>query len=116
MLCPKCKTDHAHRSHRHGLFEYSVAIAGYYPYRCGHCNMRFVRFRYSPLEKVASAHPGVEREIQATRLATKRKRSRREWLIYGVAVALFLVFLYYITRDQSGAATFVPAQSSIHFA
>jgi hypothetical protein len=101
LLCPKCKTDHAHRSHRRGLIEYGVAVAGFYPYRCQECHLRFLRFRYAP---IAEEPIGVEREIKATRGAIKAKRKRRELLLYGVAVVLFLAFLYYITRDRGGSS------------
>jgi len=100
MLCPKCKTDRAGRSHRRGLLEYGASVLGYYPYSCRGCHLRFLRFRKAPLEERVVAHPGVEREIKATRDAMKSKRTRRELLLYGAAVVLFLSFLYYITRDR----------------
>lgn len=61
-------------------------------------------------------HPGVEREIKATRDAMKAKRKRRELLLYGAAIMLFLTFLYYITRDRGGSVeggSAVPALSPI---
>lgn len=45
----------------------------------------------------------MEREIKATRHAMKAKRKRRELLLYGTAIILFLTFLYYITRDRGSS-------------
>ena len=105
MLCPKCKTHRTDRSHRRGLLEHCIAVAGYYPYRCRNCQRRFLRFRYWSIRETAAAetpagHPGVQREIRATRGAMKAKRKRRELLLYGVALVLFLAFLYYVTREH----------------
>ena len=33
----------------------------------------------------------------------KAKRTRRELLLYGVALVLFLAFLYYVTRDRDNS-------------
>jgi hypothetical protein len=43
----------------------------------------------------------TEREIRNTRLAIKRQRSRREILLYSSALVLFLLFLYFITRERA---------------
>jgi len=102
VLCPKCKKDQSHRSHRRGLIEHGVAVVGYYPYHCRSCDLRFLRFRAAPIDETAVEHPGVEREIKATRATRTAKRKRREVLLYGAAIVLFLAFLYYLTRDRGG--------------
>jgi hypothetical protein len=43
----------------------------------------------------------AEREIQNTRMAIRRKRARREFLLYSSALLLFLLFLYFITRERA---------------
>jgi transposase-like protein len=101
VLCPKCKTDHAHRSHRRGLFELLASLIAIYPYKCRDCNFRFRRFRYAAPEKMP--HNDTVREIRATRNALAWKRKRREILLYGTGALLFLVFLYFITRERSGS-------------
>ena len=113
MLCPKCKTDHANRSHRRGLIEHSVAVVGYYPYRCRDCHLRFIRFRKAPITATVAGCPGKEREIKATRGAMDVKRKRRELLLYVTAMVLFLTFLYYLTRDRGSSieGRSVPAPS-----
>lgn len=105
------------RSHRRGLIERCVAVAGYYPYRCRDCHLRYLRFRYSSTEATPSCHPGAEREIKATRGAMKAKRKRRELLLYGLALVLFLAFLYYVTRDRdsSGEGRSAAANPSSEF-
>ncbi len=102
VMCPKCKTTRIDRSHRRGPLERCAAIFGCYPYRCRNCNRRFLRFNNSPAESSPSAHPGVEREIRATRGAIRAKRKRRELLLYSIALVLFLSFLYFVTRERDG--------------
>ena len=104
MLCPKCKTDRAHRSHRVGLTEHLVSVVGFLPYNCRDCHNRFLQFRYSSADPVISANPSVEREIAATRIARSRKRTQREILLYGLALLLFAAILYLLTRASSGGA------------
>ena len=78
MLCPKCKTDNAHRSHRTGLREQLKSVIGYYPYRCRDCRLRFLSFRYW-LSLPDTAPPrGAEKEIAATRGSLHRKQKRRD--------------------------------------
>lgn len=99
MTCPKCKTDRAHRSHRRGLIEHLVCLLPIRVYRCHGCQHRFLRFRYA-VEEPEPAPAPAEREVRATRAALKWKTKRREFLLYGVGLLLFLVFLYYITRER----------------
>lgn len=102
MQCPKCKNHHTHRSHRHGWIERSASLAGYYPYNCSDCQMRFLHKRNAPVQKSVK-HQAVEREMKATREALKAKRKRRELLLYSAAMLLFLAFLYYITHEHGTA-------------
>ena len=101
MLCAKCRTDSAHRSHRVGIREYLASMVGYYPYRCRNCGSRFRGLRKVAPEPAAPAKRGVEREIAATRGARRRKAWRRGILLYGGALILFGALLYYLTRVPS---------------
>lgn len=101
MLCPKCHNDRAHRSHRNGLKEHLASLAAYYPYRCRECKHRFLRSRYATPDLPPSQHRSTEREIRATRRAKDWQRKKRNITIYGVALLLFLVFLYLVTRDRT---------------
>ena len=101
MWCPKCKTDRAHRSHRKGLTEHVASVLAYYPYRCKECKHRFLLNRYAAPPGPPSEHPSTEREIRATRQARTWQRKKRNLTIYGVALVLFLAFLYLVTRDRS---------------
>jgi hypothetical protein len=101
MRCPKCKADSAHRSHRVGFRERLVSLVGYVPYRCRQCSLRFLGFRYSLPEPAAPPARGAEKEIAVTRGSLRWKRRRRELLLYGSAMALFVVILYYLTREPS---------------
>lgn len=111
MLCPKCKNDRAHRSHRNGAKEHLASLLAYYPYRCRGCQHRFLRSRYAAVQAPASdRHRSTEREIRATRKAKDRQRKKRHLAIYGIALLLFLAFLYLVTRYRSdnGSAGLAP--------
>jgi DNA-directed RNA polymerase subunit RPC12/RpoP len=71
-----------------------------FPYRCHNCGHRYLVYRF---EERPSDVPlsSTEREIQRTRLTLRRKRGRRIFLLYGSALLVFLVFLYYITRERA---------------
>jgi hypothetical protein len=99
VICPKCKTDHAHRSHRGGLKDYAFGIFQYFPYRCKECGFRFFEPRYRP-PKSTEKPSSTETEIRATRAGYRWKQKRREFLIYGAAILVFLVFIYFLTRDR----------------
>jgi hypothetical protein len=101
MLCPKCKTDNAHRSHRAGLRERLTSIVGYVPYRCRDCSFRFLNFRYSLPDAVAPPLRGAEKEIAATQRSLRRKQKRRELVLYLSALTLFVAVLYFLTREPS---------------
>ena len=101
MLCPKCKSDSAHRSHRDGPRERLTSIVGYVPYRCRQCSHRFLKFRYSFPDPIAPATGRAEKEIAATRGSLRWKQKRREILLYGSALTLFAVILYFLTREPS---------------
>jgi hypothetical protein len=84
--------------------EHLLSIVGFLPYDCRGCHNRFLRSRHSPIEAVASANPGVEREIAATRRANGWKRTQREVLLYGLALAVFVAILYFLIRAPSNGA------------
>ena len=102
MICPNCKTDHAHRSHRECWQDYVVSFFQYFPYRCKACGTRFFELRRSP-PKTAEKSTSTETEIRATRASYRWKQKRREFLLFGSALLVFLGFIYYLTRDRSGS-------------
>jgi len=102
VVCVKCKTGQAHRSHKRGVVELLAAFVAIYPYRCRDCSHRFLRFRYAEVDKTPGS--ATEREIRTTRSSMAWKRKRREFLMYGAGILLFLVFLYFITRERSGSS------------
>ena len=101
MQCPNCKTDRAHRSHRKRAREYLASLAGHYPYRCRNCQHRFLRSRHANPQASPTAHPSTEREIRASRRARDWKRKKRNLMIYSLALVVFLIVLYSITRDRT---------------
>jgi len=73
-----------------------------YPYRCKDCDHRYLRFRYAEPD-LAGPVDNREREVRSTRKAMDWRRKRREFLLYGVGILCFLVFLYFITRERGGS-------------
>jgi type II secretory ATPase GspE/PulE/Tfp pilus assembly ATPase PilB-like protein len=104
MYCPKCKADHAHRSHRKDLRERLASLLAFYPYRCDACHHRFLRFRYELPEVVATDETSAVRMLKAARASKQLKRKRREFLLFGGALLLFILFLYYMTRERAPAS------------
>ena len=101
MLCSKCNTDSAHRSHRVGIQEHLASLLGYHPYRCRNCGRRFQVLGHPEAGAASPAAKGVEREITHTRSAQRRKAVRRMILLFGAALIVFAVILYYLTREPS---------------
>jgi hypothetical protein len=101
MLCTKCHTDSAHRSHRVGIKEHLSSILGYYPYRCRNCGRRFEVAGHSEPGDASPSARGVEREIAHTRSALRRKAVRRGIMLYAAALLVFMVILYFLTREPS---------------
>jgi hypothetical protein len=77
-----------------------AALFSRFPYRCHECDHRFLVYRYAEPESQLPLTK-TEREITSSRLAIRRKRSRRELILYSTALLLFLAFLYYITRERT---------------
>lgn len=101
MLCTKCDTDSAHRAHRVGIKERLSSILGYYPYRCHNCGLRFSAAVNSQPAATSPAMRGVEKEITHTRSALRRKAVRRGIMLYAAALVVFVVILYYLTREPA---------------
>jgi hypothetical protein len=102
MFCPKCKTDHAHRSHRKGVKERLASLLAYHPYRCRECGLRFLQFRYA-VPRGAGEPTSTEREIRSTRTSIKWKAKKRELWLYGAGLLLFLLFLRWVVTLGSGS-------------
>lgn len=100
MVCPNCNTDSAHRSRRVGALEQLASLVGYYPYRCGKCSRRFQTCGYS-FPELAAPPTRTEKAIAVTQGASRWKQRRREMWLYGSALTLFAVLLYFLTRAPS---------------
>jgi hypothetical protein len=96
--------------------EHLAAVIGVYPYRCRKCDVRFLRHSKAVSETAAASGSSAEREIKKTRRAMALKRKQREVVLYGTAIILFLLFLYYMTRDRGGATDGNAAVPSPHHA
>jgi len=103
VQCPNCKTDRAHRTHRRGLKDYAASLFGFYPYRCHDCEHRFFH-SYRTAEEPAREPSSTGKEVRVTRGHRAARQRRRELLLYGLALLVFLAFLYYISRYHGAPA------------
>jgi hypothetical protein len=105
MVCPQCKADRVHRSHRAGLMEWAASRLDYYPYRCQDCGERRL-FRHDATEAAGV----VGKEVVRTRRRVEWVRTRREILLYATFLFAFAILLYFITRQCIGSGGgFYPA-------
>jgi predicted nucleic acid-binding Zn ribbon protein len=84
-----------------GISEHLASILGYHPYRCRQCGHRFRVLGHPEPQAASPAVRGVEREITHTRSALRRRAVRRGIVLYGAALIVFAIILYYLTREPS---------------
>lgn len=89
-VCPKCHSDAIRRTHRQGMKERLWSLFFVYPYRCRKCSHRFLRFR--------SPAGGVPKSDNKT---GPGRKSRREMVLYGLGILLFLALLYFLVRERN---------------
>jgi len=99
-LCPKCKTETAKRVHREGILDRLAHMAGFSPYQCGECELRFKVFRFSPEPEIPKADRGTAREIKKTRRQLQLARIKQEIYLYTFAGLVFLAFLYFLSKER----------------
>jgi hypothetical protein len=97
VTCPKCSEAAAHRSHRRGIKDYVLGQFSQIPYRCKKCGVRFYAYRAG--EKSDKMRSPEERRIMKIRRAIKWKRSKREFAVYGIALMMIAVIVYWMTRQ-----------------
>jgi transposase-like protein len=97
MICPRCKQDRVHRSHRAGIADWAASLAGRRPYRCHACNERFLVRRDGG---ASSRRSDVEREIVRTRRGIRWQKVKNELIVYGVGVLAFLGILYFLLQEK----------------
>ncbi len=85
-VCPKCKSEAVKRAHRDGLLEWFGGLFSVFPYRCRKCDHRFTRYR---------------KNIDSENKTRPRQKRRREILLYGVCILIFLALLSFIIREPS---------------
>jgi hypothetical protein len=97
MICPKCRKNSAHRSHRSAK-DWLVSWLSLKPYRCRDCQHRFYAYRGG--ETSSKLRTPEERRIMRLRRSIKWKRSRQELILYGISSLVFLAILYYIIQQR----------------
>ncbi|MGD1073179.1 MAG: hypothetical protein ABSB15_23950 [Bryobacteraceae bacterium] len=98
MICPKCRQDRAHRSHRSGIRDRILHFFHQIPYRCHACNARFYAYRAG--EKSSNLRTREEMKIMQLRRRLRWKRSKRELAAYGIATLLLLFIIYYTLQQR----------------
>ena len=97
MICPKCKENRAHRSHRAGLTDRFLRLFQQIPYRCHGCNQRFYAYRAGERSSKLRSHE--EMKIMQLRRRLRWKRSRLALAMYGLAT-LVLIAIIYVALQQ----------------
>ena len=98
MICPRCKENRAHRSHRSGIVDHLARWFAVKPYRCHACNHRFYVYRDG--ETSPKLRTPEERRIMKLRRAIRWRRTRGEVLLYGVSSLILLALLYYVLTQH----------------
>jgi hypothetical protein len=97
MICPKCRQDRAHRSHRAGFKDRFFLLLDQIPYRCHACNTRFYAYRGG--EQSEKLRTREEMKIMHLRRTLRWKRSKRELTVFGIG-ALVLAIIIYLALQQ----------------
>lgn len=100
MICPKCKEDRAHRSHRSGIKDSILHFFNQIPYRCHSCNSRFYAYRAGESSSRLRTHE--EMKIMQLRRRLRWKRSKRELAAYAIATAVLVCIIYFTLQQRVG--------------
>jgi hypothetical protein len=76
------------------LWEHLATIGGTRPYSCRECAHRFAS-RQRPL---AEAVQPAAQEVSSSRRISRWRRKRLHLILYGAAMLMFAVILYYLSR------------------
>lgn len=98
MICPKCKQNRAHRSHRSSLKDRIFLLFDQIPYRCHACNTRFYAYRGG--EESEKLRTREEMKIMQLRRSLRWKRSKRELTVYGFAALVLVIIIYYTLQQR----------------
>jgi len=79
--------------------EHLASLAGFFPYTCRDCRHRSMRRLRSAAERGSQARTDAEKEVVAIRAAAGRRRKKREVALYTLALLIFVVILYFLTRQ-----------------
>jgi hypothetical protein len=103
MNCPKCGSAEVRPSTRARWFDPYFAF-GRQRFRCRGCRRSFYAREKAGLPADASRMPSLSKRSQKHRYKPLSKRNQRrllEALIFVVMLALFFVFLRYLTREPN---------------
>ena len=105
MKCPKCSSTELRKS-RHGSWADAMhKLMGRHAYRCRSCRARFHSAESLEASTPASRDSGTPRHQHKNRHLGKTLRRRLlEVAVFVVMLVIFLVFLRYLTREQSPAS------------
>ncbi len=100
VICPNCKEDRAHRSHRSGLKDFVMASMQRRPYRCHACKTRF--YAYLDGEKSPKLRTAEERRIMQLRRSIRWRHSKKELTLYLLATLALAATIYYLIQQRVG--------------
>jgi hypothetical protein len=94
--CPHCGSLSTRRSRRNA-FDNLLAVVLLAPYRCRQCGERFREF--SVPHRTVQEKPARGHRSEAVR--RRKARLRRQMMLYGMALLLFMVVVFVITREPN---------------
>jgi hypothetical protein len=100
VICPNCKENRAHRSHRSGFSDYVMVWLKRRPYRCHNCQTRFYAYRDG--EESPKLRTAEERRIMQLRRNIRWRRSKKELTLYLLATMAVAATIYYLIQQRIG--------------
>jgi hypothetical protein len=98
MICPHCKENRAHRSHRQNFKDRIMALFSMKPYRCHACNRRFYAYRDG--ETSPKLRTAEEIRIMRLRRKIRWRKSRIELAAYAICSIIVAAVIYYLIQQR----------------
>jgi len=98
MICPQCRENRAHRSHRQGIKDRIVGWFSVKPYRCHSCNRRFYAYRDG--ETSPKLRTAEEIRIMKLRRKIRWRKSKVELIAYAICSLIVAFMIYYLIQQR----------------
>jgi transcriptional regulator NrdR family protein len=104
MTCPDCGSSEIRLSRSRRFQDAFQRLRGREPFRCSKCRVRFFAIESPELALGKAAHSNPDRRSLWNSRIKKRLAKRMIVVsIFAVALVIFLIFLRYVTSEQSSS-------------